>query len=216
MRPPPRRVLTASTGTIHNTNPNTNNISTARISNIAHKRKERDESFVFDEIKTKSSPSTMQAAGISGISKPNATSRLGSKRGTANAFKGSDPDPSLQNNSSKQILVAGYLAHEFLSKGTLLGQVWNPTRPERNAFGDFNAPVSSDSKSSRQFGGEEVKTKPVLASVQEGEDQPPVDKLKKGEDGQERYEEVSNLLKAGGAQLPGIINPSQLGRFLQL
>jgi hypothetical protein len=31
-----------------------------------------------------------------------------------------------------------------------------------------------------------------------------------------RYREVANLLRSDGAQLPGIVNPAQLARFLKL
>ncbi|KAJ1280027.1 hypothetical protein BS78_04G200800 [Paspalum vaginatum] len=70
-------------------------------------------------------------------------------------------------------LLAGYLAHEFLRCGTLLGErrLEPPSRKEK----DPAAPEPS-----------------------------------------RRYEEVSRLLMAGGARIPGVVNPSQLGRWLRI
>ncbi|XP_050365098.1 uncharacterized protein LOC126783636 [Argentina anserina] len=85
-------------------------------------------------------------------------------------------------------LLAGYLAHEFLTKGTLLGQLWDPTA--RSA--DEPPPVAK-SPDRRE----------------EGEAERQYEKL-------ERYVEVADLLKTDGAQLAGIVNPTQLARFLQL
>lgn len=74
-------------------------------------------------------------------------------------------------------LLAGYLAHEFLRCGTLLGE----RRPE---------PPGRKEK------------EPALAVP------PPAPSR--------RYAEVSRLLMAGGARIPGIVNPSQLGRWLRI
>ncbi|XP_047313136.1 uncharacterized protein LOC124916467 [Impatiens glandulifera] len=78
----------------------------------------------------------------------------------------------------KNLLLAGYLAHEFLSKGTLFG------KPPRSA----------------------AVTAPATA-------RPPEDE---GAQCNNRYVEIANLLKSGEAHLPGIVNPAQLARFLQL
>ncbi|XP_040376888.1 uncharacterized protein LOC121053551 [Oryza brachyantha] len=79
-------------------------------------------------------------------------------------------------SSSK--LLAGYLAHEFLRSGTLLGE-----RPE-----------SSGSKC------------PVAAAGTA----PPAP------DPRARYAEASLLLMAGGARVPGVVNPTQLGQWLRI
>ncbi|XP_004289974.1 PREDICTED: uncharacterized protein LOC101296725 [Fragaria vesca subsp. vesca] len=84
-------------------------------------------------------------------------------------------------------LLAGYLAHEFLTKGTLLGQLWDPTA--RSAAEEPPVEKSPDRR--------------------EAEAEPQYEKL-------ERYVEVADLLKTDGAQLAGIVNPTQLARFLQL
>ncbi|CAN6238679.1 unnamed protein product [Urochloa humidicola] len=73
-------------------------------------------------------------------------------------------------------LLAGYLAHEFLRCGTLLGErrLEPPARKEKE---------------------------PAAAAAPEPS---------------RRYAEVSRLLMAGGARIPGVVNPSQLGRWLRI
>ncbi|CAA7410510.1 unnamed protein product [Spirodela intermedia] len=67
-------------------------------------------------------------------------------------------------------LLAGYLAHEFLTKGSLFGRSWDTAvMPE---------------------------TKPGEAPM--------------------TYAEVALLLKTEEAQIQGIVNPTQLARWLQL
>ncbi|GJM85549.1 hypothetical protein PR202_ga02010 [Eleusine coracana subsp. coracana] len=72
-------------------------------------------------------------------------------------------------------LLAGYLAHEYLTYGTLL---------EKEKHHAAAAPASS------------------------GATAPPPPKPA------ERCAEVSRLIMAGGAHIPGIVNPSQLGGWL--
>ncbi|WCJ38281.1 embryo sac development arrest 6 [Euphorbia peplus] len=87
--------------------------------------------------------------------------------------------------SSNQLL-AGYLAHEYLTKGTLFGQQWDPSKPQ--------AEPNKKIKLSQKFREAEP-----------------------GKDNYQRYVEVSNLLmREEGAHLPGVFNPSQLARFLQM
>jgi hypothetical protein len=73
-------------------------------------------------------------------------------------------------------LLAGHLAHEFLTRGTLLGRRIEPSR-------GGPAPVTADAP-----------------------DEP---------DPKRRYAEVSLLLMTSGAHIPGVVNPTQLGRWLQ-
>ncbi|KAF8091305.1 hypothetical protein N665_0448s0021 [Sinapis alba] len=86
-------------------------------------------------------------------------------------------------------LLAGYLAQEFLNKGTLFGEQWNPAQAQA---GPFPAQCT-----------ESRKTKP-------SHDIEPSDHKRR------RYLEVANILRAEGTHLPGIVNPSQLARFLKL
>uniref|UniRef100_A0A0D9VIG7 Uncharacterized protein n=1 Tax=Leersia perrieri TaxID=77586 RepID=A0A0D9VIG7_9ORYZ len=73
-------------------------------------------------------------------------------------------------------LMAGYLAHEFLKSGTLLGE-----RPE-----------STSGKA------------PTAATAVPGPDP------------RAQYAEASLLLMAGGARVPGVVNPTQLGHWLRI
>lgn len=81
--------------------------------------------------------------------------------------------------------MAGYLAYEYLSKGTIYGEKWDPD------------------------GGEEEWKKAEPSEDREEEAEP-----NKGD--YRRYVEVSSLLKGDGAHLPGVVNPSELSRFLQM
>ncbi|PSR89748.1 Cortactin-binding protein like [Actinidia chinensis var. chinensis] len=99
--------------------------------------------------------------------------------------------------ASNNQLLAGCLAHEFLTKGTLFGQLWDPARAE--AF-----PVAVESRRVK-FPGSSQKAKAEPSTKAE----PNTEKY-------QRYVEVSNMLKTDGAHLPGIVNPAQLAPFLQL
>ncbi|KAI9122095.1 hypothetical protein K1719_006784 [Acacia pycnantha] len=127
-----------------------------------NKRKDRDDGF--DPPKPSSSTAKML--------KPDPKPRPGSE------------PPALSNQ-----LLAGYLAHEFLTRGTLFGQPWDP--PYRAEEGPT----------------EKMKGK-VTGSEKEEADAPT--------EKRERYVEVADMLKGEGPHLPGIVNPTQLGRFLQL
>ncbi|XP_022886091.1 uncharacterized protein LOC111402173 [Olea europaea var. sylvestris] len=94
--------------------------------------------------------------------------------------------------ASNNKLLAGYLAHEFLTKSTLFGQPWDP------------APVEAVPLSLNQ--------KPSPSRKMENE---PQAKAENEEENYLRYMEVSHLLKSDGAHVPGVFNPTQLTRFLQ-
>ncbi|XP_015891340.2 uncharacterized protein LOC107425815 [Ziziphus jujuba] len=76
-----------------------------------------------------------------------------------------EPDPAPSNQ-----LLAGYLAHEFLTKGTLFGQPWDPARAE-------SSPAASVSKS--------MEAKP--SESPESEAEPHVENI-------QRYLEVADLM----------------------
>ncbi|XVE65793.1 hypothetical protein DITRI_Ditri08aG0028000 [Diplodiscus trichospermus] len=85
-------------------------------------------------------------------------------------------------------LLAGYMAHEFLTKGTLFGQKFDPARAEAiPVAGSLTEPK----KPVKQ------KTKP--------------NNLKKEN---RSYDEVANILKNEGTHIPGIVNPTQLARWI--
>ena len=100
--------------------------------------------------------------------------------------------------SSNQIL-AGYLAHEFLTRGTLFGQQWDPTSTNQNEAVSKKA--------------EEEKPKPSGEAEGQVEEEEGDDQQRQQQE-KERYVELANLLKTGGAHLAGIVNPTQLTHFL--
>lgn len=91
----------------------------------------------------------------------------------------------------KNQILAGYLAYEFLNKGTLFGQAWEPARAEAK-------PVSEEPRKLKE-------------KSSEGEPSEAQQVERNG-----RYAEVADLLKGGGVHLPGIVNPTQLAGFLRL
>ncbi|XP_022759773.1 uncharacterized protein LOC111306133 [Durio zibethinus] len=93
-------------------------------------------------------------------------------------------------------LLAGYLAHEFLTCGTLFGQPWDPARQQQTAA-ESGRGVREDAEPSERSGARDPEPKPREAKHQ-------------------RYVEVASLLKTDGAHIPGIVNPSQLARFLHM
>lgn len=93
---------------------------------------------------------------------------------------------------SNQVL-AGYLAHEYLARGTLFGQPFDPARSQ---------PVDS-----RKV------TKPGKRDEAEPNNGA---EPSKGEEKYQRYVEVASLLKRDGAHISGIVNPTQLAHFLHM
>lgn len=98
----------------------------------------------------------------------------------ATSFKVAELKPLPSNR-----LLAGYMAYEFLTKGTLLGEKFDPARAE--AF-----PLN--------------KNKQVPATESES----------RGQTKAHGYAEVASLLKRDGVHIPGIVNPTQLGRWIQM
>lgn len=87
------------------------------------------------------------------------------------------------------LLLAGYLAHEFLNKGTLFGKPWEAAAAARPP--NRRRPETTDQQGRKPAGAPE---KPAVAA----------------------YEEVAHLLKTDGAHIPGVVNPSQLALWLQM
>lgn len=99
--------------------------------------------------------------------------------------------------ASSRHLLAGYLAHEFLTKGTLFGQPWEAARAEAAAD---SAPEPVDETKRQSPEGE--------AEPRE-EAEPRLERF-------QRYVAVADLINADGSHLPGVVNPTQLARLLQL
>ncbi|KAL6526618.1 hypothetical protein OROGR_015708 [Orobanche gracilis] len=99
--------------------------------------------------------------------------------GTTSSSKGAEQQPMPSNR-----LLAGYMAYEFLTKGTLLRQSFDPARAEakRNKLCQPSEAEPSG------------KSKPTPPS----------------------YSEVASLLKTAGVHIPGIVNPTQLSRWIEM
>lgn len=87
---------------------------------------------------------------------------------------------------SSNRLLAGYMAHEFLTKGTLFGQKLDPARAEAVPL------VSSTSSASA----------PAQPSIRKKE--------------HHSYTEVASIVKSDGTHIPGVVNPTQLSRWIQM
>ncbi|KAE8667992.1 putative peroxisomal membrane protein 2, pxmp2 [Hibiscus syriacus] len=97
--------------------------------------------------------------------------------------------PSSPNCSNQ--LLAGYMAHEFLIKGTLLGQQFDPARSE-------SVPVAIASMCGPR--------KPVQQETE------PKDFNKESQS----YADVARILKEDGTHITGILNPTQLARWIKM
>lgn len=89
------------------------------------------------------------------------------------AVSGANPSTTSFNR-----VLAGYMAYEFLSKGTLLGQKFDPAQRQS------------------RLSTEDSEPKPMKPQC---------------------YAEVAGLLRADvGAHIPGVVNPTQLARWIQM
>ncbi|KAI3846979.1 hypothetical protein MKW92_019921 [Papaver armeniacum] len=100
-------------------------------------------------------------------------------------------------------LLAGYLAHEFLTSGTLLGQKWDPARAEANPITprNNNPNIRGRPTAVGGVGG---------AAGSEAKSVRPPQKIHSS------YADVSTLLKSDGAHIEGVVNPTQLAKWLHL
>lgn len=142
------------------------------------KRKDRD---YFSPPPSSSSEQKKQKALFPPPPQPPRKPELRNKPLQLSRFANKPPPPPQGGNSK---LLAGYLAHEFLRFGTLLGE-----RPP--------APSRKESAAARPA--------PAPAPVPAPAPEPA-----------RRYAEASTLLMAGGSRIPGVVNPTQLGRWLRI
>lgn len=85
------------------------------------------------------------------------------------------------------------MAYEFITRGTLLGQECNSAVPRV------------------------AEPKRAMKPVEAGADEPMKEEDKKGGDAaQDSYVEVASILTTEGAHIPGIVNPTQLARWIQM
>ncbi|KAI3732682.1 hypothetical protein L1987_63889 [Smallanthus sonchifolius] len=104
---------------------------------------------------------------------------------------------------------SGFMAHEFLTKGTLFGQLYDLARA--------NVPPASSAASSADFRTMKKPNNWGKGKAVELEPKPSRNKIKHEPKlaTNQKYVQVSELLKNGG-RIPGIVNPSQLARLLHL
>ncbi|PIA45474.1 hypothetical protein AQUCO_01700776v1 [Aquilegia coerulea] len=133
---------------------------------------------------------TGSKTGFGGFKKPPKLCRpVSSPSPSLAAKKLADEKPICDNR-----LLAGYMASEFLTKGTLFGQQFDPARIEA-------APVSAKGRAEKKDGknnnnNNNSSTKPTVKN--------------------QSYADVANMLRSDGTHIPGIVNPTQLARWLQM
>ncbi|XP_077210548.1 uncharacterized protein LOC143846025 [Tasmannia lanceolata] len=118
------------------------------------------------------------------------------KRKERDAFNGLKPSrkptPAQADQAADETnnqLLAGYLAHEFLTGGTLFGQRWDTARAEA-------APIVAESKKTSHHTQRADPAAPIIKPL--------------------AYADVAHLLKNDGAHVNGVVNPTQLARWLQM
>ncbi|XP_027364598.1 uncharacterized protein LOC113871697 [Abrus precatorius] len=86
-------------------------------------------------------------------------------------------------------LLAGYLAHEFLTKGTLLGKKFEPDSARASPI-PFVDSTSTEPKINSQ----------AEASAVE----------------HESYRKVASIMKTNGTHIKGIVNPAQVSKWVRM
>nr|XP_043635264.1 uncharacterized protein LOC122606481 [Erigeron canadensis] len=165
-----------------------------------HKRKFRDETFDFlKPSKTIKPPPSKQAKPMPRPAHRRAMTLI---------------NPSIEAISpptQSNMLLAEYLAHEYITKGTLFGRLYDPAQ---------KAPRANNSTTLADF---TTMKEPSHGFVNPHKETAEI-KLKtwKNKNGisprltrNQKFIEVSKLL-VNGAHIPGIVNPSQLDHFLNL
>ncbi|CAH1447262.1 unnamed protein product [Lactuca virosa] len=170
-----------------------------------HKRKVRDETFDFLKPSRPIRPPPPKLAKPKTVAPPSTAPIKPSSKPSV-----SSPAQAPANNN---ILLAGYLAHEYLHKGTLFGQLYTPAPPASPATSSAGSKTMIQPSSGSLNGerGKAVELKPKLKPKPGEKKRIHEPQLVKNQ----RYADVSQLLK-DGVHIPGIVNPSQLARFLHL
>nr|GMD77278.1 embryo sac development arrest protein [Ipomoea batatas] len=138
----------------------------------SRKRKERETA----------SYSTWPSSPVTGVSSPSQKATTSSKQA----------EPPAGGSSNR--LLAGYMAYEFLTSGTLFGQKFDPARAEAFPVNNNNN-LSSELKRGSKPGQSPTSQEPEPSQA---------------------YIEVATLLKNEGAHIPGVVNPMQLARWIQM
>ncbi|KAL3634452.1 hypothetical protein CASFOL_021506 [Castilleja foliolosa] len=98
-----------------------------------------------------------------------------------------------QQPLSSNRLLAGYMAYEFITQGTLLGQKFDSAQAE-------DVPVNP---------AEMKRNRPSQLGKEAEPSEMPKLKL-------QSYAEVANLLKSSRVHIPGVVNPTELARWIQM
>ncbi|KFK39639.1 hypothetical protein AALP_AA3G269800 [Arabis alpina] len=93
-----------------------------------------------------------------------------------------ESDSGLANPRTKNWLLAGYMAHEFLTCGTMLGQKLYP------GWAEVGPLVSSPQQQHKE-------TKKTA---------------------HQNYSDVASVFKTDGTHVPGVVNPTQLAKWIQM
>ncbi|XP_004495353.1 uncharacterized protein [Cicer arietinum] len=113
--------------------------------------------------------------------------------GNTRKRKHSEADKPATPTSSNRLL-AGYLAHEFLTKGTLFGEKFGPDSESLVGSGE----QIRSQLYSRAEASESELTRPFVRKEQES------------------YSEVASIMKTDGTHIKGIVNPTQLSRWIRM
>lgn len=98
-------------------------------------------------------------------------------------------------------LLAGYLAHEFLTKGTLLGQKFDQRKQNRiETDSDFVVGLTEQQRQSQLYSRAEASDDALTRA--------------EGRKEHETYGKVASILKTNGTHIKGIVNPTQLSRWI--
>ncbi|XP_059281278.1 uncharacterized protein LOC132034946 [Lycium ferocissimum] len=149
-----------------------NNYHSRRILTLeesSRKRKDRDTFY-------SSSSSSRPSNSLTAVSNASVTT----------SFSKAEPN----NQKMPNPVLAGYMAYEFLTKGTLLGQKFDPARAKAVPVNALAEPV----KKRKTEPGRNGKVKQPSQS----------------------YDELASLLRSDGTHIPGIVNPSQLAQWIQM
>lgn len=118
--------------------------------------------------------------------------------GNTRKRKHSEADKPIPSNR----LLAGYLAHEFLTKGTLLGQKFDQGNQYRTE-NYYDSVVGS---------AEQQRQSQLYSRAETSDDEPIRAEVRKEE--HETYGEVASIVKTDGTHIKGIVNPTQLSKWI--
>lgn len=146
------------------------NHASRNVLTATRKRKDRDDSSFFNQHSTRGT-----------FGKPYKLQQQQQQPPLNTTSSSSSSAQSVPVQSNR--LLAGYMAYEFLTRGTLFGQKFDPARAEA-------VPLAAKKPGSERL--------PEPAKPNRS------------------YAEVAQLLKTDGAHIPGIVNPTQLAKWIQM